>query len=167
MSVHKLLFHNKPGSGETVLKNRAVLALIIAAVFCGLLGLLGTIQGNISAVQVKTETVPLGYFELTVSPAEVYANVGEQIEIRCNINPLINTPIEISSVYVVLFDSYDSIIREQTMTRDSYLSANTEYIVVGDEAYYKLKVNFTFPLGESGEYTEYGVHSFPIVVSQE
>ena len=105
-----------------------------------------------------------GYFELTVSPAEVCANIGEQIEIRCNIEPVINRVIEISSVDVLLFDSYDSMIREQAMTKDSYWSANTVYTIVGDEAYYQLKVNFTFPLGEPGEYSEYGAHSFPIIV---
>jgi hypothetical protein len=131
-------------------------------------------QEHIPPTQIKTETIPLGYFELTVSPVEVYANVGEQIEICCTIDtPLVNTPIEISSVDVVLFDSYDSIIREQAMTmwdpQDGYhyLSASTAYTIVGDEAYYKLEINFTFPLGESGEYTEYTAHSFPIVVSQE
>ena len=105
-----------------------------------------------------------GYFELTVSPAEVCANIGERIEIRCTIKCLINTIVEISSVDVLLFDSYDSMIREQTMTKDSYWSFHTVYTIIGDEAYYKLKVNFTFPSGESGEYSEYGVHSFIIVI---
>lgn len=167
MSVFKLLFHNRVGSKETVLKNRAVLTLIVAVVFCGFLTVLLSSQGDVFATEIKTETVPSGYFRLTVSPAEVCASVGEQIEIRCTIYPLINTPIEVSSVDVVLFDSYDSIIREQAMTMDSYWSANTEYTITGDEAYYKLKVTFTFPLGESGEYTEHGAHAFPIVVNQE
>jgi hypothetical protein len=124
-------------------------------------------QEHISPTQIKTETIPLGYFELTVSPAEVCANVGEHIEIRCSIYCLINTVVEVSSVDVLLFDSYDSMIREQAMTKDSYWSAHTVYTIVGDEAYYQLKVNFAFPLGEPGEYSEYGAHSFPIVVSQE
>jgi hypothetical protein len=167
MSVLKLL-HNKPGSGERVPENRAVVALIIAAVFCGLLGLLGTAQGHTSAVQMETETVPLGYFELTVSPAEVYVNVGEQIEIHCTTDVLINDAIEISSIDVVLFDSYDSILREQAMTKDySWWSANTVYTILGDEAYYQIKVNFTFPYDKPGEYSEYGAHSFPIMVNQE
>jgi hypothetical protein len=68
---------------------------------------------------------------------------------------------------VVLFDSHDSIIREQAMTMDSYWSANTEYTIVGDEAYYKIKFNYSFPLGEPGEYTEYGADAFPIVVNRE
>jgi len=122
-------------------------------------------QGHITPTQ-ETQTIPLGYFELTVSPGEICANIGEQIEIRCSIYPLINTPIEISSVDVVLFDSYDSIIREQSMTMDSYWSASTVYTTVGDEAYYQLKVNFTFPYGEPGEHSEYGIHSFPILVKR-
>lgn len=124
-------------------------------------------QEHISSPQMETDTIPLGYFKLTVSPAEVCANVGEHIEIRCSIYCLINTVVEVSSIDVLLFDSYDSMIREQAMTKDSYWSAHTVYTIVGDEAYYQLKVNFAFPLGEPGEYSEYGAHSFPIVVSQE
>jgi len=174
MSILKSLFHNKLEGKGTVLKSRAVLTLIIAAVFCGLLGLLGTAQGHTSAAQMETETVPLGYFELTVSPAEVHANAGKPVEIRCSIYCLINTVVEISSVDVLLFDSYGSMIREQAMTKDSYWSARTVYTIVGDEAYYQIKFNFSFiSLSESGEYsysgeyTEYTADSFPIVVSQE
>jgi hypothetical protein len=131
-------------------------------------------QEHISPPQMETQTIPLGYFELTVSPAEVYANVGEAIEIRCSIYCIINTPVEVSSVDVLLFDSYGSMIREQAMSKDSYWSAHTVYTIVGDEAYYQIKFNFSFiSLSESGEYTksveytEYTAHSFPIVVSQE
>jgi hypothetical protein len=131
-------------------------------------------QEHISPPQMETRTIPLGYFELTVSPAEVYANMGEAIEIRCSIYCIINTPVEVSSVDMLLFDSYGSMIREQAMTKDSYWSAHTVYTIVGDEAYYQIKFNFSFiSLSESGEYTksveytEYTAHSFPIVVSQE
>jgi len=119
-------------------------------------------RGHILPTQ-QTSTTPSGYLGLTVSPAEVCANIGEQIEIRCNINPLVDTPVEISSVDVLLFDSCDDMVREQRMTKD-YPSFHTVYTIVGDEAYYRLKVNFTFPLGEPGEHSEYGVHSFRIVV---
>jgi len=121
-------------------------------------------HGHISPIQIETMTTPSGYIKLTVSPAEVCANIGEQIEIRCNIESVINCIIEISSVNVVLFDSYDSVIREQAMTKDSYWSAHTIYTIVGDEAYYQLKVNFTFPDGKPEEHSEYGAHSFPIVI---
>jgi hypothetical protein len=131
-------------------------------------------QEHIPPTQIKTETIPLGYFELTVSPAQVYANMGEAIEIRCSIYCIINTPVEVSSVDMLLFDSYGSMIREQAMTKDSYWSAHTVYTIVADEAYYQIKFNFSFiSLSESGEYTksveytEYTAHSFPIVVSQE
>jgi hypothetical protein len=135
---------------------------VTIALIAGIVGCDGD-GSQISPTQ-ETETIPLGYFELTVSPAEVCANIGEHIEIRCSIYCLINTVVEISSVDVLLFDSYDSMIREQAMTKDSYWSAHTVYTIIGDEAYYKLKVNFTFPLGEPGEYSEYGAGSFPIVV---
>ncbi len=104
------------------------------------------------------------FFELTVSPAEVSASIDEQIEIRCSIYCLINTIVEINSVYVLLFDSCDDMVREQAMTKDSYWSFHTLYTIVGDEAYYKLKVNYIFPYGDAREHSEYGDHSFPILV---
>lgn len=51
MSVRKSLSHNKAGSGETILENKAMLTLPITVVFCGLLGFLGTSQGHKSAIQ--------------------------------------------------------------------------------------------------------------------
>jgi len=173
VSVNKVLFHNKPGRGETVLKNRAVLTLTVvvvfcgAVVFCGLLGVSGYSQGHIPATQFEIGTVPLGYFELTVSPAVVYANVGEPIEIRCSIDCLIDTVVEVSSVDVLLFDYYGSMIREQAMTRDSYWSAYAVYTIVGDEAYYQMKFDFSIRGDPSGEHSEYGDHRFPVVVNQE
>jgi hypothetical protein len=124
-------------------------------------------QEHVLPTQIKTETIPLGYFELTVSPAEVYANVGEPVEIRCSIDCLINTVVEVSSVDVLLFDSYGSMIREQVMIKDSYWSAYTVYTIVGDEAYYQIKFNFSIRDDPSGEHSEYTAHSFPTVVSQE
>ena len=164
------LLHNKPGGKGTVLKNRAVLTLTVvvvfcgAVVFCGLLGVSGYSQGHIPATQFEIGTVPLRYFELTVSPAVVYANVGEPIEIRCTIDAIVDRAFEISSVDVLLFGSNDSMIREQAMTMDSHWSAHTVYTIVGDEAYYKTKVNFT--IRGDGKYSEYGVYSFPIVVKK-
>ena len=111
-----------------------------------------------------TWTTPSGYLELTVSPAKVCANIGEQIEIRCTILCAINTIVDVNSVDVVLFDSYDSMIRERAMTKDSSWSAHRAYTIVGDEAYYKIKVNFTIRYAKHGKYSEYGAHSFPILV---
>ena len=121
----------------------------------------------ISNNQVQSRTVPSGYLELTVTPAEVYADTGEQIEIRCAIYSLVNTPVEITSVELVVFDSDESLLREQAMTKDSYWSAHTLYTIAGDEAYYRLKVNFTTPYADPGEYSEYTADSFPIVVNRE
>ena len=122
--------------------------------------------------QMETQTIPSGYFKLTVSPAEVYANVGEQIEIHTTIYSLVDTPIEINSADVLMFDSYGSIIREQAMAKDSYWSANTAYTIVGDEADYQIRFSFSFiSFSESGErtksgnYAEYTADSLPIVVS--
>jgi hypothetical protein len=169
MSAYKLLFRRKLGSGDTIPRKRSVLALIVTVLLYLFLSVSGCSQEHVPATQVKTETVPSGYLELTVSPAEICANVGERIEIRCYINPLIDTPIEISSVDLVLFDSNDSIIREQAIAPDYrgiYWPGNTEYTVVGDEAYYRIKVDFAFAHGPSGNYSEYGARSFPIVVNQ-
>jgi hypothetical protein len=114
--------------------------------------------------QMTTTTTPSGYLELTVLPAEVCANVGEPVEIRCSIYCLINTVVEVGSVDVLLFDYYGSMIREQAMTKDSYWSAYTVYRIVGYEAYYKIKINFTIRGG--GKYSEHGAYSFPIVVKK-
>jgi len=77
---------------------------------------------------------------------------------------MVNTVVEIDSVYVLLFDSCDDMVREQAMTKDSYWSFHTLYTIVGDEVYYKLKVNYSFPYGDAREHSEYGGNSFPIVV---
>ncbi len=103
------------------------------------------------------------FFELTASPAEVSASIGEQIEIRCVVECMVNTVVEVDSVYVLLFDSCDDMVRTQAMTKDSYWSFHTVYTIVGDETYYKLKVNYTFPNGDAREHSEYGGDSFPIL----
>ena len=114
---------------------------------------------------VKTTTVPSGYLEVSVSPGAISANIGEQIEIRCAIYSLVNTPVEITSVELVVFDSDESLLREQAMTKDSYWSAHTLYTIAGDEACYWLRVNFTTPYAEPGEYSEFTADSFPIAVN--
>ena len=114
---------------------------------------------------VKTITVPSGYLEVSVSPGAISANIGEQIEIRCAIYSLVNTPVEITSVELVVFDSDELLLRQQAMTKDSYWSAHTVYTIVGDEACYRLRVNFTTPYAEPGEYSEFTADSFPIAVN--
>jgi hypothetical protein len=104
------------------------------------------------------------FFELTVSPAGICASIGEQVEISCTIHCVFNTPIEISSVDMLLFNSRDYVVREQAMTKDSYWSFHTVYTIAGDEVHYKLKVNFTFPSDRPEEHSEYGDDLFPIVV---
>jgi len=116
---------------------------------------------------VKTTTVPSGYLEVSVSPGRISADIGEQVEIRCLIGSLVNTPVEVGSVEVTVFDSSDSLIRGQAMTMDSDWSANTVYTIIGDEAYYRLKVNFTTPLVEPREYSEFTADSFPIATNQK
>jgi hypothetical protein len=164
-----------------VVKNSVLAALIIAMVFCGLLSDFGssqgqTSQGETSGTQMETQTIPPD-FRVWVSPAEVSANAGDQIEICCNISQQVYTPVEVTSVDVVLFDSYDSVIREQAMNTwypdDGYhlRSASTVYTIVGDEAYYKLKINFCHisisSYRRSGNYTDYTDDSFPIIVNAE
>ena len=145
-----------------MLKNKA----LIISICCTLLAISGC---NISPeeTELTTRTIPSGYLEIAVSPVKVYANVGEQIEIRCAIESLVNTPVNISSIEVALFDSHDLLIREQPMTMDSHWSAHTTYTIVGDEAFYRIKVNFTTPYAKPGEYSEYSADSFPITVSQK
>jgi len=126
----------------------------------------GCPQGHTSPTQTTTETTPLGYLQLTVSPARVCVAAGEQIKIRCYIYSLIDTIVDIKSVDVLVFDSYDTILRQRRMTMNSPWSAYTTYTVVGDEAHYKIKVNFTAGALKGGQkYSEYGVQAFPIVVN--
>jgi hypothetical protein len=127
---------------------------------------LGCHEGHTSPTQMTTMTEPLGYLQLTVSPAQVCAAVGEQIKIRCYIYSLINTIVDIKSVDVLVFAYYDTMLRQRRMTMNSPWSAYTTYTVVGDEAYYKIKVNFTAGALKGGQkYSEYGAQSFPIVVN--
>jgi hypothetical protein len=133
----------------------------------------GIAVGSHTSATLELPGIRTHYFDLTVSPAEVSASIGEQIEIRCSIYSLINCIVKISSVDVLLFDSCDHVVREQRMTKDSYWSFHTAYTIIGDEAYYQIKVNFWFiSLSESGRYiysvehTEYGADSFPIVVKR-
>lgn len=129
-------------------------------------------QGQVSPIQIQTASVPSGYFRFTVSPADICAYVGDQIEIGCTTDVVVNTLIDIDSIDVVLLDSRDRMLREQTMTKDySWWHANTVYRIVGDEAYYRIKITFTVislsGSGEyttSGDYTEYGEYSFPISI---
>jgi hypothetical protein len=169
MSGLRSLFHNKPGSAGIVPKSRA-LALIILVVFCGLLGLVGATQGYTSQGTCATQmhTWMPGPFQIWGSPAEVCANAGERIEVCWNISPMTEAPIDVTSVDLILFDSYNYTVRQQAMTtwlNKGYLywTARTKYRIVGDEAYYRLKVNYReWDLG----HTEYsGV--FPIVVGQQ
>lgn len=114
---------------------------------------------------VETITVPSRYLEVSVSPGAISADIGEQVEIRCKIYSVVNTPVEITSVELVVFDSAESLLREQAMTTYSYWSAHTLYTIAGDEAYYRLKVNFTTPYADPGEYSEFTADSFPITVN--
>ncbi len=106
------------------------------------------------------------YFNLEVSPAEVWASIGEQIEISLRIHALIHTLVSISSVDMLLFDSCGHMTREQAMTQDSDWYFHTVYTIVGDEANFMLTVNYTFPHGQPGEHSELGAHCFPIVVKR-
>jgi hypothetical protein len=179
VSILKSLFRNELEGKGAMLKNRAVPGLIIAVVFCGLLGGLAWYQGH----TLKDPTTNFietnaSFFKFTVWPAEVHANVGEQIEIRyawmgCHPCPL--CPVPIASVDVVLFDSNDSVIRERAMASpyDATIetwSRPTKYRIVGDEAYYKLRVKFCFCHSNCSERfidTVYTALSFPIIVNQK
>jgi hypothetical protein len=125
-----------------------------------------TPEEHVSANEKKCLTVPSGYLELTVSPSEIYSGTGEEIEINCSMYSLVNTPIETNSVELIVFDSNNSLLREQEMTMSSHWSARTSYTIAGDEAYYRLKVKFTTPYADPKEYLEYTDCSFPITADQ-
>ena len=116
---------------------------------------------------VVTSTMPSGYLELSVSPGDISARTGEEIVICCAIYSLVNTPVEKTSVELVVFDSDESLLREQAMTKDSHWSAHTSYTIVGDEAYYKIGVKFSTPLSlPPRDHSDYSVDSFAISIIQ-
>ena len=104
-----------------------------------------------------TTTEPSGYLQVSVSPGDIVADSGEQVTISCFIMPLINTPVEIYSVDLAIFDSTDSLIREEPMDIEDYWSANVTYTIMGDEAYYCFLIDFRVnPLNPEyfSEYTD-------------
>jgi hypothetical protein len=176
MSTFKSYFHNRLGRGKAV-PNRA-LALIIVVVFCGLLVALGWSQGRTledpSANWIETNA---SFFKFKVWPAEVHANVGEQIEIRyawMGCHPCPHRPIYITSIDVVLFDSNDSVVGERAMANpyDATIetwSRPTRYRIVGDEAYYRLRIKFCYDYPDcpgQGIDTVYTALSFSIIINQ-
>jgi len=108
-----------------------------------------------------------GYLELSVSPGNISAIIGEDIAVCCSTMSLINTPVELASMNLSIFDSHDLLIRGQPMNLNDPRSACTTYIIVGDEAYYKIGVKFSTPLSlPPTDYSEYSLDSFSISVIQ-
>lgn len=114
---------------------------------------------------VKTKTTPSGYLQVSVSPGGVSVNIGEHVDVRCSVVSLIDTPVDITSISLALFNSHDSLIRKKPMTLDTHWSASTTYTIVGDEAYYRLLVDFTINPLRPEYFSEYTSESFPIVIN--
>jgi hypothetical protein len=113
-----------------------------------------------------TITVPSGYLQLWISPGNISAEVGEQIEISCKVMPLINTPVDIISIDLALFDSNGSLLRTQPMALDAGMGANAVKTVVGDEASFRLLVNFSINPLRPEYFSEYTADAFPVVVNK-
>jgi hypothetical protein len=117
-----------------------------------------------SSNSVTTKTIPGGYLELTVTPAEVCAHAGEHVDIRCTMVSLVDTPLEVTSVSLDLFDSHDSLIRKQLMILETRWSAKTTYMIVGDEAYCRLLIDFAINPMMPEYFSEYAGESLPIAI---
>lgn len=112
-----------------------------------------------------TRTGPSGYLEVWVSPGDISASTGDEIDIRCYVMPLINTPVEISSIDLAVFDSNGSLVRKQRMALETQLKANALNNITGDEAYYKILVDFSINPPEPEYFSEYTSDSFRITIS--
>ena len=135
---------------------------IVALVFCACDS---EQQGSSNESHAITMTSPSGYLELLVSPGDISARIGEDIEICCNVTSLVNTPVELASMNLSVFDSHDLLIRTQPMNRNDSWSACTNYIIVGDEAYYRMGVKFSTPLSyPPTDHSEYSVDSYTIAL---
>ena len=113
-----------------------------------------------------TRTSPSGYLEVWVSPGDISANAGDETDVRCYVMPLINTPVEISSIELAVFDSQGSLISEQPMARQTGNEANLLNTVAGDEASYKIRIDFSINPLEPEYFSEYTSDSFQITVQQ-
>ena len=144
---------------------RILIALcIVAVVFCACDS---EQQGSSNKSYTRTITSPSGYLELSVSPGNISAIIGEDIEVCCSIMSLVNTPVELTSINMSIFDAHDLLIRAQPMNLNDPRSACTNYIIIGDESYYKIGVKFSTPLSlPPTDYYEYSLDSFSISVIQ-
>ena len=123
-----------------------------------------TTQQQADSTQIIARSIPSGYLELTITPGEIYANIGDEIEVCVDIYSLVNTPVEMNSVELVLYGPEKTQLRKQIMTMDSAWSGHTSYIVEGDEAYYRLTLNFTMPYVDNKDHSEYTAEFIPISV---
>ena len=109
---------------------------------------------------IKT-IVPSRNLQIWILSKLTTVKTGDQIEIKSYIMPLINTPINITSVNVVFFDLNGLPRREQQMSFSNYW-ASTKYIIVGDEAYYKLRINYSINPPKPRYFSEFTVDIFPL-----
>jgi len=115
---------------------------------------------------IETKTTPSEYLKVSVSPGAVTVNIGEQINVHCSAVSLVDTPLEITSVSLALFNSNDSLIRKKPMTLETRWSASTKYTIVGDEAYYRLLFDFSINPIRPEYFSEYTSEAFQIVINQ-
>ena len=133
---------------------------IVAVVFCACDS---EQQGSSNKSYDRTITSPSGYLELSVSPGNMSAINGEEIEVCCNTMSLVNTPVELVSMNLSIFGTHDLLIRAQLMNLNDPWSACTTYIIIGDEVYYRIGVKFSTPLSlPPADYSEYSIDSFSI-----
>lgn len=140
---------------------KAVIFIFIGLIFCACNS--GG-ETNIKLPSSTSRTEPSGYLDVTVSPGDIITNIGEEVTIHCSIMPLINTPVEITSVELALFDSSDSLIRTKPMDLENYLTAAVTYTIVGDEASYKPLIGFSINPSNPEFFSEYTAKAFAIKI---
>jgi len=121
-------------------------------------------QRGVILVPPETYTSSPSYVKISVSPGDIYVDVGEQIEVFCSQLLAVIKPANMTSVELVMFDSDDVLLRKQPMQflYGRYTEASTTYIIRGDEAYYKLLISFDFGISEPEHFSDYTVDAFSI-----
>lgn len=121
-------------------------------------------ETNTTLPSSTSKTEPTGYLDVSVFPGDIITNIGEEVTIHCSIMPLINTPVDISSVELALFDFNGSLIRTKPMNLENPLTATVTYIIVGDEASYKPLINFSINPSNPKFFSEYTAKAFAIKI---
>lgn len=124
-----------------------------------------------TADYARTVTEPTGYVQVDISPSEVEATIGQQVTIKCNLLPLVDTIVTISSVKLVIFDSHEALLNElpvNVIANGSVYERQTTFTIGGNESFFKILIDYYFgTLGNpTQDFSEYTADSVSITILQ-